>query len=92
MVAPVNPASNLPDDWWTTADAAEFLGVTSSTIRAYLARGQMLVPDRQIGRMRLWRPSTIEDWNRQRPRKAESPTDEQQPSPTDSANRGSSDG
>lgn len=59
--------AELPDDWWTTDDVATFLGVTTSTVRAYLARQQMPAPDRRIGRMTLWMPSTIRDWNRDRP-------------------------
>jgi predicted DNA-binding transcriptional regulator AlpA len=57
----------LPDDWWTTQDAATFLGVTTSTVRAYLARQQMPPPDRRMGRMTLWRPSTIRQWQNERP-------------------------
>lgn len=40
----------LPDDWWTIVDAAVFLGVAESTVRAYLAREQMPAPDHRIGR------------------------------------------
>jgi predicted DNA-binding transcriptional regulator AlpA len=57
----------LPDDWWTTHDAATFLGVSTSTIRAYLARQQMPPPDRRMGRMTLWRPATIREWQNHRP-------------------------
>lgn len=53
---------SLPDDWWTTQDAAAFLGVSASTLRAYLARQQMPRPDRRMGRMALWRPITIREW------------------------------
>ena len=63
----MNPADSLPDDWWTTDDTATFLGVSTSTIRAYLARQQMPAPDRRIGRMTLWRPSTIRQWQNERP-------------------------
>lgn len=59
----------LPRDWWTTEHVATFLGVSSSTVRAYLARSQMPEPDRRIGRMQLWRPKTIRHWHEKRPRK-----------------------
>jgi predicted DNA-binding transcriptional regulator AlpA len=59
----------LPEDWWTTEDVATYLGVSSSTVRAYLARNQMPEPDRRIGRMQLWRPKTIQHWHEKRPRK-----------------------
>ena len=59
--------AELPEDWWTTDDVATFLGVTTSTVRAYLAREQMPAPDRRIGRMTLWTPNTIRDWNGDRP-------------------------
>jgi len=62
-------AEPLPTDWWTTSDVASFLGVTPSTIRAYVARGQMPSADRRIGREPVWRPATIRKWDRQRPRR-----------------------
>jgi predicted DNA-binding transcriptional regulator AlpA len=58
----------LPDDWWTTRDVAAFLNVAPSTIRAYVARGQMPGADRRIGREPVWRPATIREWHSQRPR------------------------
>lgn len=61
--------SDLPSDWWTTENVATALGVSASTIRAYLARNQMPAPDRTIGKMRLWRPDTIRNWHASRPRK-----------------------
>lgn len=62
-------SSTLPDDWWTTEDVATFLGVTTSTIRAYIARRQMPEPDRRIGRMMLWKPASIRAWHETRPRR-----------------------
>jgi DNA-binding transcriptional MerR regulator len=59
----------LPRDWWTTGDVASYLNVTPSTIRAYVARGQMPDADRRIGREPVWRPETIRKWQRQRPRR-----------------------
>ncbi|MPZ61598.1 MAG: helix-turn-helix domain-containing protein [Propionibacteriales bacterium] len=58
----------LPTDWWTTEDVAAYLGVAPSTIRAYVTRHQMPDPDRRMGRLRLWRPKTIERWHQRRPR------------------------
>jgi len=63
-------AEPLPTDWWTTRDVATFLNVTPSTIRAYVARGQMPEADRRIGREPVWRPATIRKWHNQRPRLA----------------------
>lgn len=57
----------LPDDWWTTNDVAAYLNVSTSTIRAYLARNQMPAPDRRMGRMTLWQPETIRTWHAERP-------------------------
>lgn len=59
----------LPTDWWTTENVATALGVSASTIRAYVARNQMPAPERTIGNMRLWRPATIRKWHASRPRK-----------------------
>ena len=49
-------------DWLTTSDVATVLGVSQSTVRAYLARGQMPDPDQRIGHMPLWKPETISIW------------------------------
>ena len=38
-------AEPLPRGWWTTSDVAIFLGIAPSTIRAYVARGQMRPAD-----------------------------------------------
>ena len=59
-------------DWWTTEDVAEHLGVSASTIRAYLARDQMPDPDRRLGRLPLWRPETVRAWDEGRPRRVSS--------------------
>ena len=58
----------LPVDWWTTRDVAAFLDIAPSTIRAYVARGQMPQADRRIGREPVWKPATIRQWHNQRPR------------------------
>lgn len=62
-------ADDLPDDWWTTEQVARFLNVTTSTLRAYQARGQMPAPDRKMGPLSLWKPSTIQAWDNDRPRR-----------------------
>lgn len=46
----------------TSKQVAELLGVSSSTITAYKARGQMPKPDREYGRTPLWKLSTIKQW------------------------------
>jgi len=38
-------AEPLPCDLWTASDVATFLGIVPSTIRAYVARGQMPAAD-----------------------------------------------
>ncbi|PPK90836.1 helix-turn-helix protein [Kineococcus xinjiangensis] len=63
-----NPGRDLPEDWWSTEDVAGYLGISTSTVRAYLARRQMPEPTRKIGRMALWRPDDVRDWAGQRPR------------------------
>jgi predicted DNA-binding transcriptional regulator AlpA len=63
----------LPDDWWSTEDVATYLSVNASTVRAYVARQQMPQPDRHIGRMQLWRPETIQEWQQGRPRPVKGP-------------------
>jgi len=67
----VTVAESLPSDWWTTRDVADFLGIAPSTVRAYVARGQMPSADRRIGREPVWRPDTIRQWHSQRPRRSE---------------------
>lgn len=57
-------------DWWTTNHVATYLGVSASTVRAYLTREQMPEPDLRAGQQRLWRPETIKRWHEHRPRKA----------------------
>lgn len=49
---------------WTVADVAAHLEVAESTVRAYLARGQMPAPDGRLGRTPWWRPATIRGWER----------------------------
>jgi [ribosomal protein S5]-alanine N-acetyltransferase len=60
----------LPDDWWSAAEVARYLGVEPSTVRAYVARQQMPQPDRHIGRIWLWRPETVQRWQQGRRRKS----------------------
>lgn len=61
--------SILPEDWWTTEEVASYLKVSTSTVRAYLARGQMPPPDRHFGKASVWRPATIQEWHAHRPRR-----------------------
>ena len=46
----------------TVADVAARLGVRESTVRAYMARGQMPAPSGRLGRTPYWRPQDIEPW------------------------------
>jgi 8-oxo-dGTP diphosphatase len=63
------PLTTRPTDWWTTEEVAEFLKVSSSTVRSYLARQQMPEPDRRFGRLPVWQPETVKAWNAARPRR-----------------------
>lgn len=65
--------SDLPEDWWTTEEVASYLEVSPSTVRAYLARGQMPPPDRHFGKASAWRPQTIREWHTYRPRRGSYP-------------------
>lgn len=56
------------DDWWTTSDVATFLGLRVGTVSSYRQRGQMPPPAKTVGRTHLWRPETIVEWQRHRPR------------------------
>jgi 8-oxo-dGTP diphosphatase len=65
------PVSPVLSDWWTTEDVANFLKVSTSTIRSYMARKQMPEPDRRFGRLPVWQPETIRAWNANRPRRGQ---------------------
>jgi hypothetical protein len=45
IAAATELAEPVPRDWWTASDVATFLGIAPSTIRAYVARGQMPAAD-----------------------------------------------
>lgn len=52
----------VDQQWWTTTDVAEYLGVQVGTVSSYRQRGQMPPPDQTIGRTHMWAPSTIIGW------------------------------
>ena len=53
---------------WTTADAAEYLGVTTDSLRRYRVRDETFpAPDGMLGRTPWWRPATIKAWQAKRP-------------------------
>ena len=55
---------------WSTRAVAEHLGVTPSTVRSWVARGQMPGPDgASSGVAKWWYPQTILDWEATRPGK-----------------------
>lgn len=60
--------ANLSADWWTTSDVAAYLQVTLGTVSTYVRRGQIVPPDRRIGRTRVWLPARIIEWDAARPR------------------------
>lgn len=47
---------------WTVPQVADHLGVSQSTVRAYLAREQMPAPDGRVGRTAWWWADTIREW------------------------------
>ena len=53
-------------DRLTVADVAARAGVAQSTIRAYVARGQMPAPTGRLGRTPWWAPEVIEPWIKDR--------------------------
>jgi excisionase family DNA binding protein len=55
------------EDVMTTADVAALLGVNSSTVRGYAARGSMPAPDGHFGRTPYWKRTTVEQWIAARP-------------------------
>ena len=65
--------AELPRDWWTVRDIADYLAVSEGTVRTYLARGEMPAPERRIGRSNLWKPRTILNWHESRPRPRKRP-------------------
>lgn len=54
----------------TVREAAALAGVSESTWRAYVARGQAPRPDVRLGATPGWQRSTIESWIAARPRAA----------------------
>jgi DNA-binding transcriptional MerR regulator len=46
----------------TLTEVAARLGIKTSTLTAYKARGYMPKADAQYGRTPLWRPATIDRW------------------------------
>lgn len=52
----------VDQQWWTTTDVAEYLGVQVGTVSSYRQRGQMPPPDQTIGRTHMWAPATVIEW------------------------------
>jgi len=50
-----------------TAGLAERAGLTPSTTRTYLCRGQLPAPDVMVGRTPGWLPETVDAWLAARP-------------------------
>ena len=58
---PANPA--IPDRLaYRLDELAEALGVSRRTIERERSAGRFPKPDRTIGKMPVWSPSTIRDW------------------------------
>jgi predicted DNA-binding transcriptional regulator AlpA len=56
------------DDYLTTKQVAELLGVQPKTVRQYLwrERDNFPEPDERVGPLPLWKKETIEKWRKQR--------------------------
>ena len=52
----------MPDDRWSPADVAAYLGVQRTTVTSYNSRDQMPKPDGHAGRTPWWHPETIRAW------------------------------
>lgn len=57
-------------EFLTVTEVAERLGLSTSTVTAYRARGKMPKPDKQYGRTPLWKAETIAKWRAGQPRAA----------------------
>lgn len=57
----------MPDTWYTTPEAAEYLGLTLAAIKGHL-REKTLMPDVRKTRALLFKQSTLDAWrSRRRP-------------------------
>ena len=54
-------------EYLTTEQVARRLGIAPATWRGYVHRGKAPKPDRKLGPLNLWRPSTIDAWVHVRP-------------------------
>ncbi len=66
--------TELPSDWWSTADVLAYLKsvgtpISRATWSAYVSRGQAPAPDRTFGKSPVWRPKAVKDWQASRPRR-----------------------
>lgn len=67
------------EHYWTLAEVAEHLNIKYATLRVYVAKanrrrrdgeprpGDIPPPDRYYGQSPVWKPSTIEKWEKRRP-------------------------
>lgn len=63
------PAEPTEDQYWAVPEIAKFLRITESSVRVYVARGDMPTPDHRFGATNVWKPATIRKWHAGRPRK-----------------------
>lgn len=62
----------MAEEWWTTADVAEYLGISAASVRHYLRRrmpegNPFPLEERRFGTALVWRPETIRRWHESRP-------------------------
>lgn len=58
----------VSDDRLSTTEAAAYLGLAASTVRAYRARGSFAEPSGQQWGRPYWTTASLDDWQRRRPR------------------------
>lgn len=54
-------------DYLTSSQIAERLGISPTTWRAYVTRGQAPAPTRKLGPLNLWSVAVVDRWARSRP-------------------------
>lgn len=48
------------------AGVADLIGLTPGTVKLYLTKGKLPEPDVAVGHVKLWKESTIIEWDRER--------------------------
>lgn len=59
---------NTGDHYWTTAQCANYLGITKATWSSYTSRGQAPKSAGRFEKLTVWRAKDVTDWSKQRGR------------------------